>query len=88
MDKVASSSQSSLVKRLIEVGVMPERCTRFALRINVNEPITLITEQYVTEEQLEKVVAEIAADIPNSAEYECESTLIGEESGRCVQVRG
>jgi hypothetical protein len=48
-------NNSPIVKRLIETGILPKLCTKFSLTINVNEPLRMTSECFVTEEQFREI---------------------------------
>lgn len=48
-------NRSAVIRRLIDVGVIPAECTRFELVCAVNEPIRATCTFNVNEEQLEQI---------------------------------
>jgi hypothetical protein len=55
MSKPFASSHSPIVKHLIEAGIIPALSTKFTLTANVNEPIRMTSECFVTEEQFREI---------------------------------
>lgn len=52
---VAYAPHSKVIKRLIEVGLIPAECTRFELLFAVNAPVRATCTFNVTEDQVEEI---------------------------------
>lgn len=49
------ASRSPIVKRLIEAGIIPHLATKFSLTVDMNAPIRMTSECFVTEEQFREI---------------------------------
>jgi hypothetical protein len=44
-----------MVKQLVDAGIIPELCTKFTLTAAMDEPIRMVSECFVTEEQFREI---------------------------------
>lgn len=63
------------MRRLIDVGIVPQLCTKFSLTANVNEPMRMTSECFVTEEQF-RLIADALIDNPEEAKRIAHSTVL------------
>jgi hypothetical protein len=66
---------SKIVKSLIADGIIPEMCTRFELKMKVNEIVRATCEFFVSEEQFEKIATALR-DNPDEVNAMARTLLI------------
>lgn len=74
------------MKRMIDVGIVPQLCTKFSLTANVNEPIRMTSECFVTEAQF-RLIADALVDNPEEAKRIAHATVLKvQASGETLNV--
>lgn len=70
---------SKVVKSLIADGIIPEMCTRFEIKLAVNEPARVTCEFFVSEDQFEKVATALREN-PDEANAMARTLFIHRQS--------
>jgi hypothetical protein len=86
--KPITASNSAIMRRLIDVGIVPQLATKFSLTLtaNVNEPIRMTSECFVTEEQFREI-ADALIENPEEAKRIAHTTVLKSQvSGETLSI--
>lgn len=74
---------SQAVKRLIELGILPEECTRFELILDAKDAIRAKCEFFVSEESMQEI-AKAFEENPEEARKILTTSIVASRTDYCV----
>lgn len=58
---MATATNNPIVKALINAGIIPQRCLRFTLELEIKNPIKITSVVYATEEEFQTIADALLA---------------------------
>ncbi len=84
---VVSVHDSKVVKRLIELGVIPPQCKSWKLEATADHVVTMISEVFVTSAQME-YIGKVLEQFPDEAQQIAQTVFTAMKSGESMHFVG